>query len=225
MIKTVFIDIDDTLLDFAECSRVSIIACCREYSLPYSDQLFSCFSNVTARLWREIELGTLTRETLLKNRWNIIFSELGIDFDGKLFEKAFRANFFDTGVKLEYSDEILDYLSKKYVIYAASNAPYAQQVNRLKKSGLYNYFNHIFTSEQLGYNKPDRRFFDSCIHILGNISPSEIIMIGDSLRADIAGAAACGIITCHFERGLTPKIPDIKANYTVTNLLQIKDFL
>lgn len=225
MIKTVFIDIDDTLLDFEECSRLSVSASCRQHDIPYSDELFSCFTKVTARLWQDIENGTLTRAQLLKRRWNIIFSELGIEYDGELFEKEFRANFFDTGVKMDNADEILDYLSKKYVVCAASNAPYAQQVNRLQRSGLYHYFTKIFVSEQLGYNKPDKRFFEACINSLGNVQPSEIIMVGDSLRADIAGAATCGIATCYFKHGLTPDIPDIRPDYTVTSLLQIKELI
>lgn len=225
MIKVVFTDIDDTLLDFTECSRIAVKASCRKYGLSFSSKLFDRFMRITSRMWKDIENGSITREVLIKTRWNTVFSELGIDFDGELFEKSFRSDFYDTGEKVEGSDELLGYLSQKYTICAASNAPYDQQLHRLKIAGLHGYFDYVFTSEKIGYTKPDPRFFHACIEELKNIEPHQIIMIGDSLRADIAGAAACGITTCYFKRVNDAEATDVKADYTVTSLLQIKDLL
>ena len=66
-------------------------------------------------LWLEIEKGTLTRKRLHEIRWNTIFSELGIDFDGVVFEKTFLEFLFDSHEHVDGADEILKkYLSGKY---------------------------------------------------------------------------------------------------------------
>ena len=45
----------------------------------------------------------------------------------------------------------------------------------------------------LYYGKPYRPIYESCLHLIGNPAPSRVLAIGDSLRTDIAGAAAMGM--------------------------------
>ena len=49
--------------------------------------------------------------------------------------------------------KMLEYLASKYTVYAASNAPYEQQINRLKKSGMLKYITKVFASEKIGFSK------------------------------------------------------------------------
>jgi len=52
--------------------------------------------------------------------------------------------------------------------------------------------------EELGgdvlyYGKPYRPIYDSALHMLGDPAPGRVLAIGDSLKTDIAGAAAVGM--------------------------------
>ena len=52
--------------------------------------------------------------------------------------------------------------------------------------------------EELGgyvmyYGKPYPPIYDSCLHLIGDPDPTRVLAIGDSLRTDIAGAAAMGM--------------------------------
>ena len=60
------------------------------------------------------------------------------------------------------------------------------------------YFTHCFVSETVGADKPSRQFFDGCMKELTDVLPSECMMIGDSLTADIEGGQAYGMSTCWF---------------------------
>ena len=86
------------------------------------------------------------------------------------------------------------------MLCAASNGPYLQQLNRLEKAGMIDYFAHCFVSEQLGAEKPSQRFFDGCFAKLPGTLPEETMIIGDSLTADMAGGRQAGMHTCWYDR-------------------------
>lgn len=94
----------------------------------------------------------------------------------------------------------MKYLSERYKLFTASNAPYLQQVKRLKISGIYPYINGILNFEAEGIHKPQRAFFDRCLSELKPIKREEIAIIGDSLSADIKGGKDVGISTVWFDR-------------------------
>ena len=235
MIKAVLIDIDNTLLDFDEYVRVAMRQGFEKFGLcQYTDGMFSTFTEANGELWREIEQGKLTYTELLKIRWNRIFSALGISFEGYTFEKYFKECLFDSAIHVHGAEDILAYLCERYILCAASNGPYKQQLNRLEKGNMLQYFSRIFISEDVGASKPSREFFIHCMNALnedaavrgeGGILPCEVIMIGDSLTSDISGAAAMGIVTCFFDKNGDTDTSGISIDYKISDLREIRAIL
>ena len=60
---------------------------------------------------------------------------------------------------------------------------------------------------------------------LGGISKDEIVIIGDSLTADIEGGISYGIKTIWFNKYGKNPLKDINSDFTVTSLSDIKSFL
>lgn len=58
--------------------------------------------------------------------------------------------------------------------------------------GLDDCFDHITTSEEVGYTKPDPRMFETALDKAG-VDPDRSLMIGDKYENDIMGAANAGI--------------------------------
>lgn len=227
MIKAAFIDIDNTLLDFNESSKIAIARAFSENGLKYNEKVFPLFKKINDALWLDVEKKIIDKPYIHEVRFNRVLESLGGDYngkaDGKAVEKSYLAALHDTAVKIEGAAEICDYLSKKYLLCAASNAYYAQQINRLKKAGLINYFYRVFVSEKIGENKPDEGFFKACFNELAGVSPYEAVMIGDSVSADIIGAKKYGMATVWF----SPKGGNgsVYADFTVNNLSEIKNYL
>ncbi len=223
MIKAVLIDIDNTLLDFNKSADLAIKMGCEKYALPYNDITFPTFKRINDQLWKRIEKKTLTRKELHEIRFDLIFSELKIDFDGKTFEKTFLENLNVCACKIDGAEDIMRYLSQKYAVFTASNAPSEQQIKRLNASGLMKYVKKPFISQAIGYDKPDSRFFDNCFNQMDGITKEESILIGDSLSADIKGGINYGIKTIwyNFEK-IKVNSP---ADYTVNSLEEIKNIL
>ena len=192
---TIFIDVDNTLLDFDACANKSIETACDRFGVPYTQRFIDVFHPVNLDLWHRLERKEITKEQLFQVRFNKVFEILGIECDGHAFEDEFHKNLFETAIKIDGAEELLKYLHSKHKVYVASNATLAQQQNRLKNAGLLKYIDGIFVSEEIGYPKPQRAFFDACFASLPDANPSNTIMIGDSVSADINGAREYGMKT------------------------------
>ena len=224
-IKYIFIDVDDTLLDFSKCAEKAMLSAAAEDGLEVPDDFVSVFHKINNGLWLAVEKKELTAAKLHEIRWNTIFAHLGIDHDGIGFETLFRKYLDETAEKVDGADGLLEYLAGKYKLYAASNASLHQQVNRLKLSGLYGYFTDLYVSEDIGHAKPSAEFFDECFTRTGKCTKNKTVMIGDSLTADISGAADYGLKTVWFNKKNMPVPDDCKADKIVCNLSEIKKFL
>lgn len=229
MIKAIFFDIDNTLLDFDAYVKESLRAGLSEFGITeYSDEVYETFERINTELWHRIELGTLTYEELMKIRWNTVFSALGVSGDGIAFEKYFKERLFHNAITVEGAIDILQYLHGRYILAAASNGPYLQQENRLKISGMKEYFDFLFISESIGYSKPSGEFFDYClkeVNMCGSVSPSEILMVGDSLTSDITGAVNAGMLTCYFDKNGKGDTKGLKPDYVIKELSEIRKIL
>ena len=226
MIKAVFLDVDNTLLDFEQCSRQSIQQACEKHGVEFNDKLMETFHRINNGLWKDIEKGTITRAWLHKNRWNIIFNEIGgIDVGGVAFEKDFFEGLNTIAVPIDGALELVEYLSGKYELYVVSNAEYKQQYNRLEKCEMLKNIRKIFVSADIGYSKPSKEFFDACYAELPHLKPSDTVIIGDSLSADIIGGINYGIKSCWFNFK-NESLPDgVEPDFVVNSLYQIQELL
>ena len=225
--KAVFIDIDNTLLSFSEYVKHTMKDGFAHFGLKhYEPYMYDIFAEENDKLWHGIEQGTIVFSELEKVRWNIIFARLGIGFDGTVFEKYFRRALYDSAIPMPYADEMLRYLSGKYILCVASNGPYEQQVHRLEVAGMKRYFDYIFISEKLGASKPSEEFFKRAFAELNSgreevIMPADTIIIGDSLTSDIDGGRNYGIKTCFYNVGGVQS-DSIKADYVIDELNEVE---
>jgi putative hydrolase of the HAD superfamily len=159
---------------------------------------FNIFLQVYERyneeLWTEYRQGKVRKDQMRTNRIVMTFRELGIhDADlarkvGDLYmqEAPKKTNVFP-GVH-----ETLSYLQGKYRLYILTNGFAEIQVQKIKSCHLESYFSKLFMAEMIGYQKPDRRFFEYAIKSV-HAHKNECLMIGDDPEADIRGASNAGI--------------------------------
>ncbi len=69
-------------------------------------------------------------------------------------------------------------------------------------SGLYNLFDRVYLSNEIGFAKPDKRFFEYILHDLG-IKPGEMLFI-DDMACNVEAAQNIGIACIlHEDNGVT----------------------
>lgn len=224
MIKAILLDVDNTLLDFNLNAQASIKRAFTDCGLTYKDEYFDVFLKINNSLWDGIEKGEVTREQLKRDRFKLILENLGISGDSARLEELFRKGLGEFAYMVDGAIELLEYLYPKYRLFVASNAIFEVQMNRLNKTGMIKYFEKLFISEKIGYNKPSKEYFDRCFSQMGDVKKEQVVMIGDSLTADIGGAKEYGLKTIWFNIHQNPSysaLPD----YTVARLSEIKSIL
>lgn len=228
MIKAVLLDIDNTLLSFDEYVKVAMQTGFAKFGIgPYEESMYPIFRRINLGLWEAIERREITFEELLQVRWNKVFQALGISADGPAFEIYFRDQLFESAIPVDGSMDLLLYLNKKYPLFAASNGPYRQQVNRLQIAGMLPYFSGLCISEEMGCSKPSDEFYQICLDRIcekagSRIRPEEVMVIGDSLTADIAGGKRAGMKTCFYNPEGRPVPKEHQADFEVKRLKEIE---
>lgn len=228
--KLILIDIDNTLLDFDAYIRQTMEEGFAHFGLrPYEPWMYDVFHRENNKLWRQIEEGTLTFPELEKIRWNNVFAGLGVDFDGPVFEKYFRAALHESAIPVPGAHELLEALRGRYLLAAASNGPYEQQLHRLALAGMRDCFNYFFISERIRASKPSPVFFDAAFREVNEgrgtpIAPQDAAIIGDSLTSDMAGGRGYGLRTVYYRRpGAAPANDSV--DVTVEDLRDIPALL
>lgn len=223
--KIVLLDLDNTLIDFNECAKHSIINSFKRHGFTYTDDVFEVFITENVKIWKRLEKGEITKAQLRADRWNIILSRLGIDYDGTIIEEEFENGVAQGAYAVEGAYELLDYLFPKYELYIVSNGFRFVQESRLKIGDFRKYFKDIFLSEDVGVQKPAKEFFDYCFDKLGHPEKDDVILIGDSLSADITGSLSFGIDCIWFNKNGDDTPTDIKPNFIVDKLKEIENIL
>ncbi len=230
-IKVVFIDIDNTILSFDEYVKVAMREGFEKFGLrEYEKWMFGIFLSVNSQLWRAIEKKELNLEGLRQVRWKLIFDKLDIDFDAVVFEDYFRECLRESAIPVDGAYEMLDYLSGKYTLCAASNGPSNQQIHRLAIGNMLDCFEAVYVSEDMGASKPSEKFFERAFIDLSDrlgeeIKPEESLIIGDSITADMVGGAQFGMKTCWYNRHKAQPPKKVDLDYIVTSLHEVKKIL
>lgn len=225
MKKIILIDLDNTLIDFNECARHSIIAAFNELGIPYTENVFETFICENVKIWKRLERGEITKPQLRANRWNIILEKLGIDYDGTIIEEMFENGVAKGAYAVDGAYELLEYLQGKYKLYIVSNGFRFVQESRLKIGNFDKYIDDVFVSEDTGIPKPAKEFFDYCFEKLKHPKKEEMILIGDSLTADISGGINYGLETIWFNKNNESLPENITPTYIVNTLQDIKTIL
>lgn len=223
MYDIVFLDLDNTILDFDAAERTGFRNIIKEAGLEYQEDMLSKYQKLNSALWKAMERGELTKDEVCYTRFHNFFQLYGMQEDGKFWEHRYRS-YLDTSSGLMPGAEATLREMKKMgrKIYSASNGFYHTQLNRLSNAGISGLFDGHFISDQIQYEKPSPLFFDACIQAV-HADPRSILMVGDSPTSDIAGALGAHLDACFYQHGQADACPD--ATYTIHELSELPGIL
>lgn len=221
MIRHIFMDVDNTLLDFNKAEAIAVEKTLSALSIPHSPEVISRYSQLNLAQWKLLEQGKLTRDQVKVRRYQLLFKELGIqasaDEAARIYEKLLgTGHYFMDG-----AEDVLSALYGSFHLYLATNGTAAVQKSRLKSAGIEPFFDQIFISEELGYNKPEPEFFKGCFERIPGLKKEEAVMVGDSLTSDILGGLRAGIRTIWFNRDQREAPGEIRPDYVITDLREL----
>ena len=86
----------------------------------------------------------------------------------------------------------------------------------LSEYGIAHYFEHVLTSADFGWRKPNRRIFDEAVRLMG-VPAAACAYVGDTLSRDVVGARRAGyglaiqirsFLTARSDQGIVDVEPD-----------------
>lgn len=225
MIEFVFLDLDDTVLDFGATERKSITRLFQTVGVEPMEEHIHRYHVINLEHWKMLERGELTRDQLGKRRFDVLFQELGVNVSTPECEILYRQFLSEGDDVLPGAAQALEALSKKYRLFAATNSTVQVQAGRLAKTGLGKYFEQLFISEDMGANKPDFRFFERAFSRIADFAPQKAIMVGDSLTSDIQGGINAGIRTCWINPHHRAAGTKLRPDYEIESITQLEKLL
>lgn len=225
MLKTVFLDLDDTILDFTRAEAEALRRALTEMDAPAEDSVLARYHEINTAQWELLEEGVLTREQVLLGRFDILFRELGLERSSREMCERYEEYLAEGHWFIPGAEALLERLAPRYDLYLASNGTAGVQYRRLESAGIIPRFRGIFISQELGADKPSPAFFEKCFAAVPGFSRETAVMVGDSLTSDIRGGRDAGIRTCWFNPRGKPARRDIVPDYEITALHQLPPLL
>lgn len=198
MIKFIFLDLDDTILDFHRSEAVALAKTLKSLNVDPTDEVITRYSAINRAHWQALERKELKREQVLTGRFRQLFEELGMNVSPNVAQSLYEKNLSESHFFIDGAPRLLMTLSKKYSLYIASNGTTLVQTSRIASSGIGRYFKDVFLSEQLGADKPQIEFFERATGQIEGYNPEEAIILGDSITSDMQGGINAGMHTCWF---------------------------
>lgn len=226
MIRDVFLDIDDTLLDFHRAEAEALSTTLLQMGLEPTEHVLRRYSQINLSQWKLLEEKKITRERLLVRRFELLFEEMGLRADADRTQWVYERELGKRSYFLPDAEDLLRELKAAgYRLHLASNGTTVVQEPRIQSARLDTYCEGIFLSEAIGCDKPQKAFFDACFAAIQDFCPENAIILGDSLSSDIAGGINAGIKTCWFNpKGITP-VGTVSPDYQISSLLEFLPLL
>lgn len=218
-------DLDDTLLDFEANERASLEKLFSDNGVSFTREVFDVYNAVNKELWAGYEKGTIELAEVLNTRFSKAMLKLDMEVDGILWEKQYRELLGKGYQIIDGAFDLCEDLHQSYRLFIVTNGVTETQLNRLRLSGLYSFFEGIFTSQEIGYQKPAGEFFDYVKENISGFHPERALVIGDSLSSDIKGGYLAGIDTCWINRKNTTNTSGVESTYTITKLKDLYEIL
>lgn len=221
-------DLDDTLWAMTANS----VICLRElYDTQRLDRWFATpeewdevYHRINHELWSQYSRAEIIRDFLRRERFARPLRIGGASPEealemSKVLDKLYLDLLGSKTALIDGARELLDALSARgYRMGIVTNGFREVQYNKMRSSDIEKYFDTVVLSDEIGINKPDRRFFDYAVSKASSQHLNNI-MIGDNYATDILGALGAGWKAVWFTGGADPS-NDTDRNVTVAETLE-----
>lgn len=225
MYKYLLFDLDNTLLDFDAAELRSLQKTFSKFNVPITLENISNFKSINKKYWEMFERKEITKSELIIKRFDDFFKTIGgfSNLDPREVNCFYLCSLTDEAEEMPYANYVLSNLEDKYEIVIVTNGVKDTQIKRIQKSSFFNKISKIYISETIGVQKPEKGFFDYIFNDLNIQDSNEVLLIGDSLSADIIGGLNYGIDTVWYN--YNKKESNILPKYVISDLRDLLKIL
>ncbi len=196
--KHILIDLDDTLIDFATVERQTFFATLKHFGLASSEQAYTQYKVINSELWSAYEKSEVNQADVFLLRWQRFFQMFGKETPPADINHFYLNHIARHPILFPGASEFCQQLAVAHQLVIVTNGDARTQRLKIENSGLGPYIEALIISDDVGAAKPDSKIFAEALRSVNAAEKSGALMIGDSVRADIVGAADFGIDACWF---------------------------
>ena len=216
-------DVDQTLLDFKESENYAIRKAFEQFGIPISNEVVKLYSQINDSYWKRFEKGEVSKEEVQLGRFRTLFREIDLpNVKEEEFAPVFQRLLGSVYFYRDDSYELCKHLQGVCRQFVVTNGVAWTQRNKLKLSGLGQFMEDIFISEEIGTPKPMKDFFDRCFERIPGFERSRTIIVGDSLTSDMLGGNRAGITCCWYNPEGRKREGELQIDYEIKNLWEIE---
>ena len=219
---TVLIDVDDTLFDFHKSSFDALVKVFAEIGFPFTETDMREYEVFNDQMWKSYERGEIEKDFIYAERFRRYFASIGLQADAAEINRRYLYELGEGRNFKPHCLELLQALHGRYLVVVVTNGDTYAQERRMERSGMQQYFDYNFISEQLGTKKPEKEFYDKVFETIGPERRKSAIMVGDSLSSDMQGGRNAGIATCYYGKR---ENADERCDYVIEDLLDLLPIL
>lgn len=211
-------DLDGTLLDFEAAQEQALRVTFQRYAIPFKEAIKKYYLELNANLWDAYEKGQYDRDEIVRKRFIDVFEKFQILEDGEQFGLDYQTALGEGHACIPNAMDVLKQLSNDYAMSIITNGTAKTQYQRIKESNLTPFFEYIFISDEIGYRKPMKAYFDHCLNTMKDVSRDQILIIGDSLSSDMLGGYDACMDTCWYNPKHKQNSEKITTTYEIDDL-------
>jgi 2-haloacid dehalogenase len=218
-------DADGTLFDYDRAESAALVRVFELTGAAFDPGYLAAYRNINQTLWNAVETGELTPGFVKLRRFELFLAHIGSAHPPAEFSAQYLECLAECAELIEDAAEALQGLEGKYRMAILTNGLQVVQRGRLARSVIHRHFAEIIISEEIGFAKPAREFFDVALARLGHPSRQEALMIGDGWASDILGASNYGLDVCWYNPGRKPRPSDCRLTREIASLRELTDWL
>ena len=217
----ILFDADDTLFHFDAFAGLKRMF--STYTVDFTESDYREYQALNKALWQQFQKSEITAQDVKQRRFDKWATKLQVSSAD--LNAAFLSAMADICSMLEGAVSLLESLRGKVKLGIVTNGFTQLQEVRLKRTGLREHFEVLVVSEEVGFAKPHKGIFDHALSLMGNPTPDQVLMVGDTLESDILGGINASFDTCWLNSNNKPMVETIVPKYQVSSLTELENFL
>lgn len=223
--RWVLFDADHTLFDFDRASEEALAEVLAGHGEDWQTGMYADYKRINVQCWSEHEQGLIDRDTLVYERFRRYFAFRNLDLDPVSTQQQYLYRLGRKPYLMPGAETIMNQLQGKVGLGYVTNGMKEVQRPRLEMIEWHHRFDVIIIAGEIGVSKPHRAYFEYVHREIGSPALDEVLVVGDSLTADIEGAGAFGYHTCWFNPKGEPCPPERRPDYIIRHMQDLENIL
>ena len=223
--RTLLLDADGTILDFDRSEAEAIRRTLSLYQLPDTAEWVETYHHINDALWKQLERGEISKHDLRHVRFSRLLEHYGAERNAFSMADTYMEELSSRSYLLPGALEACKALARTHSLYIITNGIALVQKRRLAAIPFEGIISKSYISEEVGYEKPDVRFFQEVIQDIPTFERETTLVVGDSLTSDMAGGIAAGLDTCWINPQNRPIPASLSITYSIPSMAALPALL